>query len=83
MPAVQSDLETFLEAINAGTTKTGYEVVFGTGDAEILGLSPDRYRISVVAPCASHEVVICTFDKIELLIAARRVGLSIPRTVSN
>jgi len=81
VPAVQHDLEAFLEAVNAAVTEKGYEVVFGAGDAEVLGLSFGRDRISVRAPYASHEAVVRAFDKLELSMAARRVGLPTPETV--
>lgn len=81
VPAVQHDLEAFLEAINSAVAEKGYEVVFGAGDAEVLGLSFGRDRISVRVPYASHEAVIRAVDKFELSMAARRVGLPTPETV--
>lgn len=81
VPPVQHDLEAFLEAINTAVTEKGYEIVFGAGDAEVLGLSFGRDRISVRVPYASHEAVVRAFDKLELSMAARRVGLPTPETV--
>jgi predicted ATP-grasp superfamily ATP-dependent carboligase len=81
VPPIQHDLEAFLEAINAAVTDKGYEIVFGAGDAEVLGLSFGRDRISARVPYASHEDVVRAFDKFELSMAARRVGLCTPETV--
>lgn len=81
VPAVQYDLEAFLEAINTAVAEKGYEVVFGAGDAEVLGLSFGRDRISARVPYASHAAVVRAFDKLELSMAARRVGFRTPETV--
>jgi predicted ATP-grasp superfamily ATP-dependent carboligase len=57
-----------------------YEVVFGTGDAEVLALSAYRHRIDARIPLGPHSQVVRAFDKYEITQVARMVGISTPLT---
>ena len=81
VPSVHLDLDAFLEATNVAVIRRRYEVVFGAGDAETLGLSIGRDRIQALVPCPPHKTVIRAFDKYELYLAAQRVGLGTPKTI--
>jgi len=81
IPSVEDDLDAFLEATESAVRKDRYEVVFCSEDAQALGLSYGRDRISAVVPYPDHDVVVRAFDKFELSLAAERVGMATPRTV--
>jgi len=81
IPPVEDDLDAFLDATETAIRVGGYEVIFCTEDAQALGLSYGRDRISATIPYPPHDVVIRAFDKLELSHAARRVGMATPRTV--
>jgi predicted ATP-grasp superfamily ATP-dependent carboligase len=81
VPPVEADLDTFLSATEMAVRDGGYEAVFCTEDAQALGLSYGRDRISARIPYPPHEVVVRAFDKLELFLAARRVGIAAPETV--
>ncbi len=78
IPAPQIDQEAFLDAV--ASTSRGYEVVFGTGDAEILALSAGRERLDAAVGYGPHESLVRALDKLELSRAGERAGLAIPRT---
>jgi predicted ATP-grasp superfamily ATP-dependent carboligase len=82
VPAVEEDLDAFLVATERAVREGGYEVVFCTEDAQVLGLSYGRDGISAKIPYPSHDIVVRAFDKLELFRAARRVGMSAPHTTA-
>ena len=81
IPSVEKDLDAFLRATQTAVREGGYEVVFCSEDAQALGLSYGRDRISAVVPYPDHDVVVRAFDKFELSLAAGRTGMASPRTV--
>jgi predicted ATP-grasp superfamily ATP-dependent carboligase len=82
VPLPERDLNGFLGAVAGAVREGGYEVVFGSGDAEILALSAGRASIGAVVPYGAHESLLRAIDKLELAGAAERAGLSSPRTVA-
>ena len=80
VPAVEDDLDAFISATNAAIDQGNYEVVFPSADAEALALSYARDRIGATVPYPPHETVLRAFDKLDLLVAADRVGIATPRT---
>jgi len=78
---VEEDLDAFLNACERAVVEGGYEVIFCTEDAQVLGLSFGRDRISAKIPYPRHEVVVRAFDKMELTRAAQEVGMAAPETV--
>jgi predicted ATP-grasp superfamily ATP-dependent carboligase len=81
VPLPEESLDGFLRATRRAVDAGGYEVVFGTGDAEILAMSWGRDRIGAVVPYAGHETVVRAIDKLALTEAAARAGLAVPETV--
>ena len=80
VPAVQEDLEAFLDATEVAVIEGRYEVILCANDAQALGLSFGRERLSAIVPYPPHDVVTRAFDKLELCRAARRVGMGAPDT---
>jgi hypothetical protein len=80
IPRPEDDLACFLEGTARAVRDRGYEIVFPSGDGEILALSLGRGRLSAVVPYPPHEVVRRALDKLELMDAALRAGLVVPRT---
>lgn len=80
VPSVEDGLDAFLEATQRAVVEGGYEVIFCTEDAPVLGLSFGRDRINATIPYPPHEVVVRAFDKLELTRAAREVGMATPDT---
>lgn len=80
VPPVEQDLDTFLLATEAAVIEGAYEAVFCSEDAQALGLSFGRERLSAKIPYPPHEVVVRAIDKLELCRAAQRVGMSTPLT---
>jgi predicted ATP-grasp superfamily ATP-dependent carboligase len=80
VPPVEADLDAFVDATEMAVRDGGYEAVFCTEDAQALGLSYGRDRISAKIPYPPHEIVVRAFDKLELSLAARRIGMAAPRT---
>jgi len=80
LPAPQHSLEGFLTGVHRACAESGYEVVFGAGDAEVLALSSARDQLSAVVPHAPHDQVLRSFDKLRLYRAARAVGFRVPDT---
>ena len=76
------DADAFVETVNEAVAARGYEVVFGSGDTEILGLSSHRDRLAAAVPYARHESVVRSLDKVSLMEAARRAGFAVPRTTT-
>ncbi len=81
VPPPVGDLGEFIGAINWATEKHGYEVVFGTGDAEVLALSANRERVAPCFPYAPHPCVVRGFDKLDLVEVASKAGLATPITL--
>ena len=80
VPRVEDGLDAFLEATEAAVVAQRYEAIFCSEDAQTLGLSFGRERLSATVPYPPHERVIRAFDKLELARAAERVGMATPRT---
>ena len=74
------DLESFLGDVSAAVASGGYEIVFGSSDAHVLALSAHRDRLATLVPYADHETVLRAFDKLDIVRAAERAGLGVPRT---
>src|SRR5438552_5539333 len=83
VPLPEDGLDAFLEAVAAAVRAGRYEVVFGTGDAEVLALSFGRDSLGeVVVPHASHATVLRALDKLHLCDAALQAGLAVPATTA-
>jgi predicted ATP-grasp superfamily ATP-dependent carboligase len=76
----ETDLESFLQDVNSAIASGGYQIVFGSSDAHVLALSAHRDRLAALVPYAEHEVVLRSFDKLDIVRAAERAGLAVPRT---
>jgi predicted ATP-grasp superfamily ATP-dependent carboligase len=81
IPPPEDDPKAFLKATNAAIVDGGYEVVFGSGDAEILALSEARKSLRAIFPYAPHDSLIAALDKQELMHAATSAGLATPATL--
>ena len=81
VPAPEVDLDAFVEGVNTAIRKGGYEVAFGAGDAEAIGLSARRGDVRAIVPYAAHEAVVRAHDKLQLGRTARAVGLATPHTL--
>lgn len=81
VPPAAAGLEPFVAGVAATIGRTGAEVVFGAGDAEVLALSLRRSELGAVVPYAPHDVVVRALDKLSLIEAAREAGFAVPRTV--
>jgi len=77
---VEQDFDGFLDETQRAVRTGRYEAVFCSSDAEALGLSYGRERITAIVPYPPHEDVVRAIDKLELTRAADRVGLAAPRT---
>src|SRR6266508_1081040 len=82
VPLPERDLPGFLGAVARAVADGRYEVVFGSGDAEILALSSGRDSLGAVVPYGPHRSLVRAIDKVELMAAAERAGLAVPRTVA-
>jgi len=80
IPAPGAGLGAFADAVAAAVERERYDVVFGSGDAEVLALSLLRARFRTVVPHAPHESVVRALDKLALTAAAQTAGLAVPRT---
>jgi predicted ATP-grasp superfamily ATP-dependent carboligase len=81
VPPPQKDPKAFIKATNAAIVEGGYEVVFGSGDAEILAMSEARRDIRAIFPYAQHEQLAQAIDKSSLAGAANAAGIATPRTI--
>jgi predicted ATP-grasp superfamily ATP-dependent carboligase len=81
VPPPEKDPKAFIKATNAAIVEGGYEVVFGSGDAEILAMSEVRSSIRAIFPYAPHEQLVSALDKKELADAARKAGIATPATI--
>jgi predicted ATP-grasp superfamily ATP-dependent carboligase len=77
----ERDLEAFLTGVEQAVRASRAEVVFPSGDAELLALSQGRDRISAVVPLVDDGTVRRLVDKLELVNAALAAGLDAPVTV--
>lgn len=81
VPAPETDLDGFVEAVNAAISTVGYELVFGARDVEVLALSARREEIDADVPYPAHDRLLRALDKLELGEAARSAGIAVPETV--
>jgi predicted ATP-grasp superfamily ATP-dependent carboligase len=70
----------FLDAVRRAVEECHAEVVFGSGDVEVLTLSEGRDGLQAVVPYAAHDVVVRALDKVLLLEAAAAAGFAVPWT---
>jgi predicted ATP-grasp superfamily ATP-dependent carboligase len=80
LPA-ERDLDAFLGMVGDAVRATGAEVVFPSGDADLLALSHVRAKLDAIVPLAGDDVVRRLVDKLDLVRAAEGVGLDAPATV--
>ncbi len=78
VPAPEAGPEAFVAAV--AELADGYDIVFGADDIEVLVLSAARDRIPSVVPYGPHDGVVRAIDKLDLVEAARRAGLTAPAT---
>jgi predicted ATP-grasp superfamily ATP-dependent carboligase len=78
VPPPEEDESGFVAGVRAAVEKSGYELVFGAGDGEVLALSAAREELGAIFPYGPHEDVVRAFDKVGLAEAAQRVGLAVP-----
>lgn len=77
----EEDEDRFVADVASAVASGGYDIVFCTYDVGLIALSRRREEIApAVWPYAQGTVVERAFDKLELASAARRAGLSAPRT---
>lgn len=69
-----------LGAVNDVIEAGSYDVVFSLDDVGVLALSAHRGELNAVFPYGEHEGLVRAFDKLELMRAAQRAGLAVPRT---
>jgi predicted ATP-grasp superfamily ATP-dependent carboligase len=81
IPPPEDGAKAFLKATNAAIVDGGYEIVFGSGDAELVALSGARESLRAIFPYAPHEHVMTALDKKLLSEAAETAGLAVPVTV--
>lgn len=73
-------LDEFLTTVASAIHRSGATVVLPSDDADLIALSLGRDRIPAVVPLAPDTVVNRLVDKLELVRAALRAGLSAPET---
>jgi predicted ATP-grasp superfamily ATP-dependent carboligase len=78
LPAPEDGLDAFVAAL--APVASGYDVVFGGDDIEVLALSAERDAIPSVVPHGAPADVRRAIDKLELVEAAGRAGIAAPRT---
>ena len=81
VPSPSDGYEVFLSAIDAANEEIPYELVFPSGDAELLALSLGRQLIKPKVPYPPHETVVRAVDKLTFLNAAADAGIRTPHTV--
>jgi predicted ATP-grasp superfamily ATP-dependent carboligase len=81
VPPPQSDIKAFIKAVNSAIVAGGYEIVFASGDAELLALSKMRKNVRAIVPYAPHERVVEAVDKADLMSAAESAGFAVPPSV--
>lgn len=80
VPRPGTDIQSFLRAVNAAIRECQYEVLLGTGDAEVLALSRFREQLTAQVPYSAHENVERSFDKFALHSLACKIGIGSPQT---
>jgi predicted ATP-grasp superfamily ATP-dependent carboligase len=80
VPPPEEGVDGFVNATRAAISAGEYELVFASGDAELLALSERRGELGAEMPYAPHEVVLRALDKLEVVRAAAEAGLHVPRT---
>ncbi len=80
VPAPEQGLDAFIAALADVVEATGYDLVFGGDDIEVLALSARRDALGCIVPHGPHADVVRAIDKLELTHAATRAGLSAPAT---
>lgn len=82
VPSPGNNLDEFVEAVNRAVAESGYEIIFGCGDAQVFALSAARERIKATVPYAPNDILRRAFDKLDLIEVARDAGLGVPRTAA-
>lgn len=75
------NLDAFVADVNRAVRERGYEVLFASGDAEVMAISYARAAFCARVPYAPHHLLRRAFDKLDLVRAAEAVGVPVPRTV--
>jgi len=83
IPTLESDPEPFVQAVRSAIQDGRYELVFGTTDDIVSVLSRRRAELETTLPYGPDRVVAHSMDKLELVLAAERAGLTVPRTVAS
>jgi predicted ATP-grasp superfamily ATP-dependent carboligase len=78
VPPPEESERGFVEAVRKAVEASGYEVVFGAGDGEVLALSAARDELGAIFPYGPHEDVVRAFDKVALAAAGERAGIDVP-----
>ena len=79
--AAHVDVQRFAHDVSTIVEGHGYGIVFGSGEAEVIGLSLSRDRIPAVVTYGPHRSLEKALDKLELDRAAVAAGLSVPRSL--
>lgn len=80
IPSPTKDIDSFVAATNRAIVRSGYDVVFAGGDAEVLALSAERERIRSRVPYPLLSVTARALDKLAVAPYAARAGIAMPRT---
>ncbi len=81
IPAPVQGIDDFVKAINSAVAAKRYDIVFCTGDAELLALAYSKDKIDAIVPYPAYDTVKRALDKLDLAVTAEKIGLGTPRTV--
>ena len=81
VPPLQRSADAFVEAVARAVRAGGDDVVFGSGEAEVLALSAARDALGAAFPHGPHASVLRALDKAELSADAAAVGIAVPEVV--
>ena len=78
VPGAEIDLAGFADGVARAIEEDGYSVVFGARDVEAIALSQVRERIPALVPYPPHDVVLRSFDKLNLARVAAAAAIATP-----
>src|SRR4051794_13560626 len=78
VPPLHRSVDAFVEGVARAVRVGGYDVVFGSGEAEVLALSAARDALGARFPHGPHTSVLRALDKGELSADATAVGIALP-----
>jgi predicted ATP-grasp superfamily ATP-dependent carboligase len=81
VPPLHRSVDAFVEGVAQAVRVGGYDVVFGSGEAEVLALSAARDALGARFPHGPHTSVLRALDKVELSADATAVGIAVPEVV--